>query len=414
MKKLYTLLALIVLTTITAQAPQGFNYQATVRNNVGQLLVNQIVLVKFNILQNSATGTLVYSENQTANTDDLGHIALVVGQGTATTGTFSTINWGSGSYYLGIEVNTGTGYVAMGITQLISVPYALYANSAGSTANSAGIVAPTVTTNQVTNVTGVSAAFSASITNANLNQLSTSAGFVYSAHPNPIFDLAASNSGNVMRVNLNSNAFTYDTLVDGFGWPNFLPNTVYYVRAFVFTENNTIAYGNEVSFTTSNTLLNEGFDAPPSNWTAYSVVGAQEWTHSVTFGNPGGMMKMSGYAAGNQNNEDWLISPVQHLALLSNATLSFDSATKFSGDSIQVYISTDYYTGVAPSNATWTILPATVAPINSNYVWVSSGPIDISTFTGVGNENVYIAFKHTSTTAGSATWELDNVRINSN
>ena len=125
MKKLFTLLALIATITINAQAPQGFNYQATVRNGSGQLLNNQIVLVKFNILQNSAIGDIVYSETQTANTDDLGQINLVVGQGTAPTGTFSTINWGSGSYYLGIELNTGSGYVAMGATQLMSVPYAL-------------------------------------------------------------------------------------------------------------------------------------------------------------------------------------------------------------------------------------------------------------------------------------------------
>jgi uncharacterized protein (TIGR02145 family) len=64
---------------------------------------------------------------------------LVVGQGTATTGTFSTINWGSGSYFLGIELNSGSGYVAMGTTQLLSVPYALYANSSGN--------APTATPN---------------------------------------------------------------------------------------------------------------------------------------------------------------------------------------------------------------------------------------------------------------------------
>ena len=132
MKKLFTLLALIATIATFAQAPQGFNYQATVRNSSGQLLLNQIVLVKFNILQNSAIGTIVYSETQTANTDDLGQINLVVGQGTAPTGTFSTINWGSGSYYLGIELNSGSGYVAMGTTQLLSVPYALYANSAGS------------------------------------------------------------------------------------------------------------------------------------------------------------------------------------------------------------------------------------------------------------------------------------------
>ena len=132
MKKLITLLSLIATTAIFAQAPQGFNYQATVRNSVGTLIVNQIVLVKFKVLQNSATGTIIYSENQTANTDDLGHINLVVGQGTSTVGTFSTINWGTGNYYLGIELNSGSGYVAMGTTQLLSVPYALYANSSGN------------------------------------------------------------------------------------------------------------------------------------------------------------------------------------------------------------------------------------------------------------------------------------------
>jgi hypothetical protein len=95
-------------------------------------------LVKFNVIQNSATGTLVYSENQTANTDDLGHIALVVGQGSATTGSFSSINWANGTYYLGIELNTGSGYVAMGTTQLLSVPYALHANTATSTTGNAG------------------------------------------------------------------------------------------------------------------------------------------------------------------------------------------------------------------------------------------------------------------------------------
>jgi hypothetical protein len=138
MKKLITLLALIVITIINAQAPQGFNYQATVRNSSGALITNQSVSFKFSILQNSDTGTMVYSENQTANTDDLGHINLVVGQGTPSTGTFSSINWGSGTYYLGIELNTGSGYVAMGTTQLLSVPYALYANSAGSTTSSSG------------------------------------------------------------------------------------------------------------------------------------------------------------------------------------------------------------------------------------------------------------------------------------
>ena len=139
MKKLFTLLALILITTINAQAPQGFNYQATVRNASGALVINQNVLFKFNIMLNSQTSLPVYSETHQAPTDDLGQVNLTVGQGTATTGTFSSINWANGTYYLGIELNTGTGYVAMGTTQLLSVPYALYASTSGSTVgNTAG------------------------------------------------------------------------------------------------------------------------------------------------------------------------------------------------------------------------------------------------------------------------------------
>jgi hypothetical protein len=133
MKKLFTLLALIVITAINAQAPQGFNYQATVRNSSGALITNQNVLFKFNIMLNSQTSLPVYSETHQAPTDDLGQVNLTVGQGTATSGTFAGINWGSGIYYLGIELNTGAGYVAMGTTQLLSVPYALHANTATST-----------------------------------------------------------------------------------------------------------------------------------------------------------------------------------------------------------------------------------------------------------------------------------------
>jgi hypothetical protein len=132
MKKLFTLLALVITTITFAQAPQGFNYQATVRNSTGALIVNQNVNFKFNVMLNSATSLPVFSETHLAPTDDLGQVNLVIGQGTATTGTFSTINWGTGNYYLGIELNTGSGYVAMGTTQLLSVPYALYANSSGN------------------------------------------------------------------------------------------------------------------------------------------------------------------------------------------------------------------------------------------------------------------------------------------
>lgn len=127
MKKLYTLLILAITLIASAQVPQGFNYQAVVRNGSGQLLQNQNVAFRFNIMENSATSIPVFSENQNIQTDDLGNVKLIVGQGTATVGNFTQINWSSGSYFLGVEINIGSGLMAMGTTKLLSVPYALFA-----------------------------------------------------------------------------------------------------------------------------------------------------------------------------------------------------------------------------------------------------------------------------------------------
>jgi hypothetical protein len=159
------------------------------------------------------------------------------------------------------------------------------------------------------------------------------------------------------------------------------------------------------------TLLNEGFNASLDGWVGFNVTGTEVWTYSSTFGNPGGMAKMSGYAGANHVNEDWLISPVQNLSsIASGATLSFDNAYKFDGDPIKVLISSDYVAGNAPSTATWTEL--TGATLSSgNYVYANSGPLDISAFTGAGNDHVTIAFKYTSNTSAASTWEVDNVKI---
>jgi uncharacterized protein (TIGR02145 family) len=134
MKKFYVVLCLAIasLTQLQAQAPQGFNYQATVRNSAGDLIVNANVYFKFNVIQGSLTAVPIFTETHYVPTDDLGQVNLVIGQGTANTGAFSALDWSLGSYYLGIELNTGSGYVAMGTTQLLSVPYALYAENSGN------------------------------------------------------------------------------------------------------------------------------------------------------------------------------------------------------------------------------------------------------------------------------------------
>ena len=134
MKKFYAILCLAIasLTQLQAQAPQGFNYQATVRNASGDLVVNQNVSFSFNVIQGSQAADPTYSEDHTLLTDDLGQVSLVIGQGTPTTGVFSEIDWSIGNYYLAIELDTGNGFEPMGTSQLLSVPYAMYSNNSGS------------------------------------------------------------------------------------------------------------------------------------------------------------------------------------------------------------------------------------------------------------------------------------------
>ena len=136
MKKFYAILCLAIasLTQLQAQAPQGFNYQATVRDVNAALITNSNVYFKFNVFQGSQTAVPVFTETHYVPTDDLGQVTLVIGEGTANTGVFSEIDWSLGSYFLGIElsINDANDYKAMGTTQLLSVPYALYAANSGN------------------------------------------------------------------------------------------------------------------------------------------------------------------------------------------------------------------------------------------------------------------------------------------
>ncbi|MEQ8907654.1 MAG: hypothetical protein RIC95_00550, partial [Vicingaceae bacterium] len=123
--------------SLSAQAPQGVNYQAIARDNNGNALVNRMVSVRFGIIQNSANGTLLYEEQyDMITTNDFGLFNLIIGDGgntgSGTLSAFDQIDWGSDSHFLKVEVDAGSGFEDLGTTQLLSVPYALYAKSAGN------------------------------------------------------------------------------------------------------------------------------------------------------------------------------------------------------------------------------------------------------------------------------------------
>ena len=157
-------------------------------------------------------------------------------------------------------------------------------------------------------------------------------------------------------------------------------------------------------------LFEESF-ANFAAWTKYSVTGAQVWTVDPTFGNPGACAKMTGFASSVNNiNEDWLISPAINLSAVTSATLTFDNVCKFAGNDIEVFISSNYSGSGAPSAATWTPLTANLdTNVTGSYIWKPSGAINISALTG--NSNVRVAFKYTSTSTASKTWEIDNVKV---
>ena len=138
MKKLYTIIAVILLTASTfAQAPDKMSYQAVIRDVSGSLTSNQSVGIQISIIQTTVGGTAVYVETQTPTTNANGLVSLEIGTGTVVTGNFSTIDWGADSYFIKTETDPtgGSMYTITGTSQLLSVPYALHAKTAEAVTN---------------------------------------------------------------------------------------------------------------------------------------------------------------------------------------------------------------------------------------------------------------------------------------
>jgi len=114
-----------------AQAPEKMSYQAVIRNSNNVVVSNHSVGMRISILQGTATGTSVYTETQTPTTNANGLIAIEIGTGTIVSGTFANIDWANGPYFVKSETdpNGGSNYTLTGTSQLLSVPYALYAKN---------------------------------------------------------------------------------------------------------------------------------------------------------------------------------------------------------------------------------------------------------------------------------------------
>jgi hypothetical protein len=132
-KKLFAFLSAILLLvgTASSQAPQKFNYQGIARNSSGEPLASKLISLKISILDVSNAGAVKYAETHSVTTNAFGLYNIEIGSGTIVSGTIAGINWSVSKKFLKVEIdpNGGSAYTTIGNTELLSVPYALYAAS---------------------------------------------------------------------------------------------------------------------------------------------------------------------------------------------------------------------------------------------------------------------------------------------
>lgn len=123
--------ALFACLSLYGQVSQGFNYQAVARDASGEILSGQDVGLQIDILQGSGEGEAVYREVFFPLTNEFGLINIVVGNGSVLHGSFEEIEWSQGPYFIQIHIDPdgGSNFIEMGTSQLLSVPYALYATT---------------------------------------------------------------------------------------------------------------------------------------------------------------------------------------------------------------------------------------------------------------------------------------------
>lgn len=157
------------------------------------------------------------------------------------------------------------------------------------------------------------------------------------------------------------------------------------------------------------TLLDETFDSDLGAFQTVNVTGDKDWYASSYSGD--GYAKMSGYSGGAQENEDWLISPqIDLTGSYAAAAMNFTQTVNFLNgqwNQLKVLVSKDY-NGVDPATATWDTLTVNNLPTGSDYDFVNSGDIDLSSYLG---SKINIAFRYNSSTSNAATWEITAITV---
>ena len=131
-KQYLLLLALLALGTLHAQAPQAINYQAVIRTSNGQPVNDPSLSMRVQIRQGSPTGAIVFEEVHAGESATNGGVQFALG--TANPTGFAAMDWAAGPYFIQIDydLDNGTAFSNMDAVQMLAVPYALWAEKAGS------------------------------------------------------------------------------------------------------------------------------------------------------------------------------------------------------------------------------------------------------------------------------------------
>jgi hypothetical protein len=135
MKPYLVLGAFLALTLpLFGQSPQKFKFQAVARDASGQPYTSINLGVRISLVRDGVSGLIDYAERHVVTTSPLGVFDLEIGGGLPISGTFANADWANHPYYLKVDIDPdgGTNYMNLGTSQLLSVPYAIYAGAAGN------------------------------------------------------------------------------------------------------------------------------------------------------------------------------------------------------------------------------------------------------------------------------------------
>jgi hypothetical protein len=279
MKKIFTLLIGIVFSSAILNSqeapPQAFSFKATIFNKNGAIIASKAVGLQIVISKGSIDiAASVYKESYTIKTNEYGQVDVIIGK--AYPSVFSSIPWSEAEFYLHVfvDVKGGTDYQPMSVTQLLSVPYALYADDSGPRGIRKGDMQywngnewvlvpagsekqilividgiptwgflselcqlPTISTTSISSITPISAIGGGNVTSDGGCAV-FARGVCYATTQNPTTADGKTWDG--------SGTGTFNSTMTGL-----IPNTLYYVRAYAINSSGT-KYGNEVTFSTLN------------------------------------------------------------------------------------------------------------------------------------------------------------------